>query len=75
MSMEVDVTEDLMLEILKDIQRKVSRTESRIDDLTARIGHLETGLARVGVQVAEFSVRMDSFDSHLERIEARLNIR
>ncbi len=56
-----DNADSIVLEHLRHIHATVDRTEARLDDLTARVGHLETNIAHVQV-------------SRLTRIEKRLDL-
>ncbi len=74
----VENVENLVLEQLRHIRSTVDRMETRLDDLTGRVGRLETSFAQtmgnVQVTLAEHSVRMDRIDTRLTRIEKRLDL-
>jgi hypothetical protein len=61
-------TEDLILEHLAPMRAAVDRVDQRLDDMTIRIGHLETSFAH------EQSIWFDSFEARLARIEKRLEL-
>ena len=63
-------TENLMLEHLKRFQAGQDRIERKLDDLTRRVGNLETGQAADAQQ--QFSI--DGLNSRLDRIERRLDL-
>jgi hypothetical protein len=61
-------TEDLILEHLAPMRAAVDRVDQRLDDMTIRIGHLETSFAH------EQSIRFDCVEARLARIEKRLEL-
>ena len=76
-----ETIENLMLEHLKRFQAGQDRIERKLDEHTARLGHIEMALARLaggqsyqeGVH-AEQSVRVDKLSERVERIERRLEL-
>jgi hypothetical protein len=60
-------TENL-IEHLALTRAAVDRVEQRLDDMTIRMGHLETSFAH------EQSIRFDSVEERLARIEKRLEL-
>ena len=74
-------TENPMLEHLKRFQAGQDRIERKLEDLTRRVGNLETGQAAIiqhlGMLAAadaqqQFSI--DGLNARLDRIERRLDL-
>jgi len=68
-------------QVLDYLREQFARVHTALADIkeiqrehTSRLGRLERGLADVQVQLAEFSVRLDRFGAHVERIERRLDL-
>lgn len=61
-------TKNLILEHLAPTRAAVDRVEQRLDDMTIRIGHLETFFTH------EQSVQFDRVEATLARIEKRLEL-
>lgn len=66
------------LELPMQMVQKVldSQRESREDirEIKTRLGRLESDVASLHVFLAEQSIRLDRFDSRLERVERRLEL-
>jgi uncharacterized coiled-coil protein SlyX len=73
MKMVVDA-ENLVLKHLRHIRAAVDRTEQRLDDLTTRVGRIETNIGQIYVTLAEHSVRFDHLETRITRIEKRLDL-
>jgi septal ring factor EnvC (AmiA/AmiB activator) len=76
-----DQIENLLFEHLKRFQSGLERIERKLDELIARVGHLEGGLAglrrdfaHADENAAAMSVRMDHINQRIERIEKRLEL-
>jgi uncharacterized protein (UPF0335 family) len=76
-----DVIDNLLLEHLKRFQATLDRMDRKLEDVIARMGRLEVGLANVHRDIsygegvsAEQSVRMDRLAGRVERIERRLEL-
>ncbi len=74
-------TDNLMLEHLKRFQAGQDRIERKLEDLTRRVGNLETGQAAIiqhlgGLAAADAQqqVSIDGLNARLERIERRLEL-
>ena len=74
-------TDNLMLEHLKRFQAGQDRIERKLEDLTSRVGNLETGQAAIiqhlgGLAAADAQqqVSIDGLNARLERIERRLEL-
>jgi hypothetical protein len=65
-------TEKLVLEQLHLIQVGLDALREDVRWLTARLGHIEEGVGRLSVQLAEQSVRLDRVGARLDRIEKHL---
>jgi len=77
----VSDTDNLMLEHLKRFQAGQDRIERKLEDLTRRVGNLETGQAAIiqhlgGLAAADAQqqVSIDGLNARLERIERRLEL-
>ncbi len=77
----MSATENLMLEHLKRFQAGQDRIERKLEDLTRRVGNLETGQASIiqhlgGLAAADAQqqVSIDGLHTRLERIERRLEL-
>lgn len=74
-------TENLMLEHLKRFQAGQDRIERKLEDLTRRVGNLETGqaviiqhLGTLAAADAQQQVSIDGLNARLDRIERRLDL-
>ena len=74
-------TENLMLEHLKHFQAGQDRIERKLEDLTHRVGNLETGQAAIiqhlgtlAAADAQHQVSVDDLNARLDRIERRLDL-
>ncbi len=56
---------NLVLEQLRYIRASQDRTEQRLDDLTVRVGRIETNIAQIYVQLAEHSIRFDHIEARI----------
>jgi len=77
----VEIVDNLVLEHLKRFQATLERVERKLDDLTIRVSHLETGLASVMQHIANQAatsaaqlVAIDTINGRLDRIERRLEL-
>ncbi|MDX5936836.1 hypothetical protein [Acidithiobacillus thiooxidans] len=73
--------ENIMLEHLKRFQSILDRVERKLDDLTRRVGNLESGQANIiqhlgtlAAADAQQQLTSDGFNQRLERIERRLEL-
>lgn len=69
-----EVTNELLFETLKAIQRTLGRLVDDVHEIKERLGILETQVAGLGAQYASLSNRMDRMDLRIERIERRLEL-
>ena len=69
-----EVTNDLIYETLKTMQRTLGRLVDDVHDIKERLGILETQVAGLGIQYASLSNRLDRMDLRIERIERRLDL-
>ena len=53
---------------------QLDRIETRLDDLTRRVGRIETDVAQLHVTLAEHSLRFDRLEGRVTRIEKRLDL-
>lgn len=72
---------DLVLEHLRGIRTVVDSVNTKVDQLTLRVGAVEQGIAVLHQDVfnlrsivAEQGVRLDRMTSRVERIEQRLEL-
>jgi hypothetical protein len=61
-----ELTENLLLEYLAPMRATVDHVEQGLDDMTIRIGHLETSFAH------EQSISFACVEARLARVEKRL---
>ena len=73
--------ENLILEHLKRLQAGQERIEKDLDEIKARLGHIEQGLGKLGREVAghydEIILNrhmVDRLNDRIERIERRLEL-
>jgi predicted nucleic acid-binding Zn-ribbon protein len=69
-----EVTNELIYETLKVMQRSLARLVDDVHDIKERLGILETQVAALGSQYASLSNRLDRMDLRIERIERRLDL-
>ncbi len=66
--------DSLILEHLRHIRGQLDRIELRLDDLTRRVGRIETDVAQIHVTLAEHSVGFDRLDMRVTRIGKPLDL-
>ena len=73
-----EVTNELLLKVLKRVQDTLSAISADVADLNTRMSAVETNLGLIkqemgqqSVQIAALNIRMDRFDERLRRIETR----
>jgi archaellum component FlaC len=66
--------ENLLLDHLRQIRGQLDRMEHQLEDVIARLGHLERTVADHSVQLAEINVKLDRLDARVTRIEKRLDL-
>lgn len=69
-----EVTNELLFELLRSIQRTLARHGDDLREIKERLGIVETQIAGLGAQYASLSVRLDRIDARVERIEHRLDL-
>ncbi len=76
-----DNVENLLLEHLKRFQAGQDRIERKLDEHTQRFSRMESGLARIGRENADFYSEqvddrrsLDALRDRIERIERRLEL-
>ena len=69
-----EITNELIFETLKAIQRTLSRHTDDLHEIKERLGILETQVAGLAAQYASLSNRLDRMDLRIERIERRLDL-
>ena len=67
-------TESLILEILKNIQGRLTRIELDIADIKARQSAMEANIGQLYVLLGTMSGRMDRLEERVSRIERRLDL-
>jgi hypothetical protein len=71
----VEDTENLVLELLRRIDRRLQNVENDGQDVKARLGSLEEQIAGLRRDFARLEVRMDRLDGRIERIGISLGDR
>jgi regulator of replication initiation timing len=69
-----EVTNELIFETLKTMQRNLARIADDVHDIKERLGIIETQVGSLGTQYASLSNRLDRMDLRVERIERRLDL-
>lgn len=69
-----EVTNELLFETLKAMQRSIARVVDDVHEIKERLGIIETQVAGLGSQYASLSNRLDRMDLRIERIERRLEL-
>ena len=67
--------EDLVLEHLHRLDRRMDNLEHDTRDLKARAGLVETRIAAVTTDIVRIDGRLDRLESCMERIERRLDLK
>jgi hypothetical protein len=67
-------TDNIILEHLRHIRRKVDLIEEKVDIHTLRLSSLEQSTAFLHVDLAQVNLRLDNFEKRLDRIEKRLDL-
>jgi predicted nucleic acid-binding Zn-ribbon protein len=77
----VEITNELIYEILKSIQAQVAIVREdmesmkvRLTSQDSRLGHILSAVADLHSDIAEVSGRMDRLESRMGRVENRLNL-
>ena len=52
----------------------LNRMENRLEDITARLGHVERSVADHSVHLAEINTKLDRLDARVAHIEKRLDM-
>ena len=68
------MNENLVLEHLKAIQTTLARHGEQLTMIIDRVGSLERRVADLHSDFVNLSVRVDSIDARLERVERRLEL-
>ena len=66
--------ENLVLDHLRHMRGQLDRMEHKLEDVIARLGHLERAVADHSVQLAEINTKLDRLDARVARIEKRLDL-
>lgn len=69
-----DAVENLVLEYLRRIDRKVDGLTEDARDLKLRMSSVELRLSTMQTDVARIDARLDRLDMRVERIEKRLDL-
>jgi chromosome segregation ATPase len=70
--MEDDI-KDIVIPMLRSIQREVSRNSERLDNITQRMQSLESTTTHLSDRIDGLSVRVDRFDTRLARVEGLID--
>jgi archaellum component FlaC len=66
--------EGLVLDHLRHMRGQLDRMEHKLEDVVARLGHVERAVADHSVQLAEINSKLDRLDVRVTRIEKRLDL-
>ena len=66
--------ENLVLEILRRMDTRLSHVADDVSDLKVRMTSMERGLASVEMSIAGVQPRIDRVEQRLDRIEKRLDL-
>jgi archaellum component FlaC len=66
--------ENLVLDLLHHLRGQLDRMEHKLEDVIARLGHVERSVAEHSVQLAEINTKLDRLDARVTRIEKRLDL-
>lgn len=69
-----EVTNELLLEVLKTIQNRLGKIEQAQRETVARLSAMQTHLMAVEKDVANIYDALGALDMRVERIERRLDI-
>jgi hypothetical protein len=77
----MQITNELMYEVLKSIQAQVAivredmgSMKMRLTSQDSRLGHILHAIGDLHNDIAEVSGRMDRLESHMGRVDSRLNL-
>ncbi len=66
--------ENLVLDHLRHMRGQLDRMEHKLEDVIARLSHVERAVADHSVQLAEINTKLDRLDARVTRIEKRLDL-
>ena len=69
-----EVTNELLYEVLKSVQARLSNIEQGQREITARLSALQTHLMAVEKDVANIYDALSAMETRLHRVERRLDI-
>ena len=61
--------ENLVDDHLRHMRGQLDRMEHRIEDITARLGHVECSVADHSVKLAEINIKLDRASPHRKQVE------
>jgi predicted nucleic acid-binding Zn-ribbon protein len=70
----VQITNELMYEVLKSVQAQVALIREDVNAIKARMTALDQRVGIVHTDMALFSERMDRMEGQMGRVETRLNL-
>lgn len=70
----VDVTNELIYEVLKSVQEQVALLRDDMGNVKARLTSIDSRLGLVHTDMAHQSDRLDRLEFRLGRVETRLNL-
>jgi predicted nucleic acid-binding Zn-ribbon protein len=70
----VQITNELMYEVLKSVQAQVALIREDVNAIKARMTSLDQRVGIVHTDMALFSERMDRMEGQMGRVETRLNL-
>ncbi|MGH6835200.1 MAG: hypothetical protein ACREC9_06550 [Methylocella sp.] len=66
--------ENLVLDHLRYMRGQLDGMERKLEDVIARLSHVERAVAGHAVQLAEINTKLDRPDARVTRIEKRLDL-
>ena len=72
--MSENITNELIYEVLKNIQERLSNLADDMGGVKSRLTSIDTRLGLVHTDMAHLSDRMDRIESRMGRVETRLNL-
>jgi archaellum component FlaC len=69
-----EVTNDLIYEVLKNVQQRLDRMDSRLNDITEELVGVRLHMHAIQGDVNSIFTRLGTLEARVDRIERRLDI-